>query len=439
MTKPPGSPATASAASASSSLREREPARRQRHDAACTRRRRGPARVDGRGQARGQRLVLEGLRPLAGCRALGRAVIQSVSVTALCVLAGCAWPAGAGRAAVPATQLYVANAGDATVTRLDAASGRVVGRPLPAGPAPGQVSPGPATAGEASSLLALSTTRAGTDALTHVHRAGAGWVTRPLPLGVGAHGARLAGDGGRYGAVAYHVPDGNTEGEGPGRLCRLALVDHLTGAVERRHTVCAGPDFVAGLALADGPAGPVAYLGILDTGPSAGSRIVAVHTQTGAVLATLPLAGDPWHVVLAAAPGRGGRRLYAVEAQPRAWDSHQGAITGRLLALDPVTLAIEREWPQFPLPAALAVAPDGGHAYALTESMVTHLDLVTGAQRRLALLPRGAGGLAVTEARVYATDLAGHEVWAVDRHEGHLVQTIPAGRHPGYLALGNAG
>ena len=110
-------------------------------------------------------------------------------------------------------------------------------------------------------------------------------------------------------------------------------MDHLTGTVERRHTVCAGPELVTGLALADGPAGPVAYLGILDRGrpareghgrPAAGSRIVAVHAPTGAVLATLPLAGDPWHLVLAAAPGRGGRRLYAVEAPARAWDEAPG-------------------------------------------------------------------------------------------------------------------
>jgi hypothetical protein len=229
----------------------------------------------------------------------------------------------------------------------------------------------------------------------------------------------------------------------------LTLVDHRSGTVERRHTVCAGPELVAGLALADGPTDPVAYLGILSPGPPAAgggaagpdvaSRIVAVRATTGAVVATLPLAGDPWHLVLAAAPGRGGRRVYAVEAQPRAWEAGLGAVTGRLLALDPATLAVEREWPLFPVPAALAVAPDGEHAYALTESLLTHLDLGTGTQRRLALLPRGAGGLAVTDARVYATDLAGREVWAVDRHGGHLVQSIPVGRHPAHLALGSAG
>jgi hypothetical protein len=226
-------------------------------------------------------------------------------------------------------------------------------------------------------------------------------------------------------------------------------VVHATGRIERRHTVCAGDEFVTGLALADGPAGPVAYLGILGPTPPAtaghaapratASRIVAVDAQTGAVGATRPLAGEPWHLVLAAAPGRGGRRLYAIEAPPRAWDAAQGVPPGRLLELDPLTLAVEHERPLSPLPDALAVAPDGDHAYALAGSRLTHVALDTGAQRLLALLPRGAADLAVTDARVYAADLGGREVWALDRLTGHLVATVPVGRHPMHLVLGDAG
>ena len=123
----------------------------------------------------------------------------------------------------------------------------------------------------------------------------------------------------------------------------------------------------------------------------------------------------------------------------RAGDEAPASAPGRLLQLDPATLAIVRERALAGLPDHLAVAPDGDHVYALTASLLTHVDLVTGAQRILALLPRAAGGLAVTDARVYATDLAGHEVWAVDRIQGHLVQTVPVGRHPAHLALGSAG
>ena len=103
-----------------------------------------------------------------------------------------------------------------------------------------------------------------------------------------------------------------------------------------------------------------------------------------------------------------------------------------------MTLAVEREWPLFPLPAALAVAPDGEHAYALTAHLLTHLDLGTGARRLLASLPRDGAGLAVTETRVYAAGPAGRDVWAIERRSGRLVQTVPVGRNPVHLALGSA-
>jgi hypothetical protein len=172
--------------------------------------------------------------------------------------------------------------------------------------------------------------------------------------------------------------------------------------------------------------------------PATAHRIVAVDARTGAVGATRTLADEPRHLVLAAGPGRDGRRLYAVEAPPR-WDEGPGPAPGRLLGLDPGTLAVEREWPLLQVPAALAVAPDGDHAYALTAHLLTHLDLGSGARRDLAPLPRASAGLAVTETRVYAADLGGREVWAVDRRGGHLVQTVPVGRRPVHLALGSAG
>jgi DNA-binding beta-propeller fold protein YncE len=163
---------------------------------------------------------------------------------------------------------------------------------------------------------------------------------------------------------------------------------------------------------------------------------VAVDAQTGAVVSARPLTGVPGHLVLAPATGRHDRRLYAVEASAEAWAEYREASSGRLLALDPVTLAIEGAWPLSPLPGALAVAPDGEHAYALTAHLLTHLDLSTGAQRLLAELPRDGAGLAVTEARVYAADPAGRDVWALERRAGRLVQTVPVGRHPVHLALG---
>src|SRR5690349_11036188 len=61
-------------------------------------------------------------------------------LTALLV-AGCAPPAGgAPPPALPA--VYVANAGGGTVTQHDGGSGRRVGPPLPAGPAPARLAAG---------------------------------------------------------------------------------------------------------------------------------------------------------------------------------------------------------------------------------------------------------------------------------------------------------
>jgi hypothetical protein len=259
--------------------------------------------------------------------------------------------------------------------------------------------------------------------------------------------AWLAGDGGRYGAVAYHDPASETGGPPP--RCRLALVDHVSGAVVRRHTVCAGGEVVTGLALEEGPAGAIAYLGLLEPEPpatvagaagrAASSRLVAVDAQSGAVVAARPLAGEPRHLVLAAAPGRDGRRLYATEAPSWRWDEDLTTAPGRLLGLDPGTLGVESEQRLSSLPAHLAVAPDGDHAYALTGPRLTHVDLATGAQRLLVSLPRAAASLAVTDGRVYAAGASGDEVWAVGRRGGHLVQTIPVGRRPVHLAFASAG
>src|SRR5262245_23020030 len=56
--------------------------------------------------------------------------------------AGCGPPGDVARAGTPL--LYVSNARDGTLTRIDTASGRVVGPALPAGGAPSRLVAGPA-------------------------------------------------------------------------------------------------------------------------------------------------------------------------------------------------------------------------------------------------------------------------------------------------------
>jgi streptogramin lyase len=60
---------------------------------------------------------------------------RALAVLWCLALAACG-PAGAGAAGPRAPVLYVSNARDGTIARLDAAAGRAVGPPLPAGAAP---------------------------------------------------------------------------------------------------------------------------------------------------------------------------------------------------------------------------------------------------------------------------------------------------------------
>ena len=82
---------------------------------------------------------------------------------------------------------------------------------------------------------------------------------------------------------------------------------------------------------------------------------------------------------------------------------------------------------------ALAVAPDGAHAYALAGGGrdVLHVDLTTGVTRPLGALPGYAsGGVAVTARHLLVPNPLGSEVWALDRRDGRLAATIAVGRRP---------
>jgi hypothetical protein len=383
----------------------------------------------------------------------------AAGLAALVVLAAaCAPPAGAAAARVPAPVLYVADAGG-TVTPRDAATGRAVGPPVPAGPAPWQMAPGPN-----GSLLVLPAGSRFRDRLTFVPAAGTGGAARPVPIDPDAFGTLLAGDGGPYAAVAYQVlPPARTPQFVRPSPCGLALVDLRTGTVARVHAPCGPNDVPLGLALENGPTGPVAYLGLwrrpgeADGRPvPGGGRVVALHGLTGAALGAAPLAGLPVHLLVAPAAGEAGRRLYAVEAVPdmSQADSRLGSPDQELAAADrwhlwrlhPATLDVETGVLLQHAPRWLAIAPDGAHAYALagpgsfsTPSPVLHIDLTRGAWRLWARVPgSGLGGLAVTADRVYVPDTEGGALAVVDRRSGLVVRRLPAGRHPLAITLAGA-
>jgi DNA-binding beta-propeller fold protein YncE len=374
-------------------------------------------------------------------------VIGALALAA--VLLGCVAPErGAGGAG---SLLYVANGLDGTLTRLDAASGQVIGPPLPAGPAPGRVVAGPAGSALVLSLAARPVAR-----LTYVAAAEHGWTTRAVTLDglpARARDVLLAGDGQRYAVVAY--PAQIAAPAAP--PCRLALVDLATGAVVRSQIVCAARESLHSLALEATAAGPVAYLGLWQApsapGEAASRRlpargeIVAIQADTGTVTGRMSLAGVPEHLVPAARPGRVGERLYCVEGSPGPEVRNPGSAVGdagqwQLLGLNPATLELESALPLPGEPAAVAVAPDGNTAYvrpthtAALRSTILHVDLTTGHVQPPIVLPgERVGGLVVTGERLYVPHSGGSAVWAVDRRRGRLAQTISVGRHPLGLTL----
>lgn len=376
-----------------------------------------------------------------------RHLAGSLPALAALVSTSCAvGPAGgAGRAAV----VYVLSARDATIARLDAATGRELGPRLPAGAGPGALAVG----GGAAVVQPASWRDAG--GLTHVARTENGWAAEPLAVDPAGRSLALAGDGERFAVLAY------THRAGAPR-CRLALIDVRDGSVVRSSPVGAAGDAVVGLALATTGAGPIAFLvlwrppglaGAGRDGDRGGGRVLAVAAATGTELASYALAGVPGEAVVAPVPGESGEpevRLYVVEglggetADPARGPDVAAADRWRVLALRPLALDLERTYPAPVPPRALAVAPEGRHAYAFAgrghpvlPSTVVTLDLATGAWRDLARGPgSGAGGLAVAAGRLYVPHLEADRVTAFDQRTGALLGALDAGRAPAALAVG---
>jgi YVTN family beta-propeller protein len=354
--------------------------------------------------------------------------------------AGCARPGGGAGARVPV--VYVSNARDDTVTRIDAATGRVIDPALPGGAAPWQLAVG--TQGE---LLVLAATPDAGARLTHVTRGVGGWQARPVVLEPGAEAPLLAGAG-RYAVVAYRVgralPD-----RGPAR-CRVVPIDLATGRPGTGRDVCDGRDSVVALATGGDDAVPRAYLAVWrlpvvpeSCGGATDSRVVALRLDTGARVAVAPLDGVPGPL----ATGPGGR-LYAAEALPTAevavpgatstacaaagYDERfEGAPAWRVWALDATTLA-PAGVSVVPAPVrALAATPDDGAAFTLVgRATVLLLSPGGGPATPFASLPEPAFGLAASAERLYTLDVFGDRVWGLDRRTGALATTIPTGHRP---------
>ena len=375
------------------------------------------------------------------CRGLARLAAGLALLAA--VTPGCAAPASTPGGQGPA--LYVSSGLDGTVTRLDGRSGRVIGRPLPAGPAPRRL-----VVGSGGSLLVASAAAGRQGLLSHVAPSGGAWTARPVALERGARVNHLAGDGAHTAAVAYTVARpapawGLTGEEAP---CRLALVDLRSGTVRRILPLCDSGDALAGLALRPGPDGLSIYAALWSAGagPGARSRLLALDGATGDITAAYSLDGLPNQVVMGPAPGGQGLRLYSVVTagpvgetdREDVADRFAGAGSWQLLGFDPATLALESDFLLWQPPYSLVVSSDGAHGYAFTESArlaagaeLLEIDLATGDTRRVVLTPgAGISAFAVAGDRLYVPDAMGDAVWVFDRHRGTVLGRVAVGRHP---------
>jgi hypothetical protein len=368
-------------------------------------------------------------------------------VLALGLLAGCAIPRGSSTGRDSAL-VYVANSRDHTITQLEATNGQVIGPPLPAG-----FAPGPVVVGRNGDLLTMSWSAGHEGYLTLIARGNHTRTTSKLLLEPQAQALSLAGNGGRYAVVAYVVRTSGRRSHS--QPCRLARIDLIERTVAPGVLVCTGGEVASGLALEEGPLGPIAYVALwreggTSDGPIAvdAGRMVARNPVTGETLGALPLAGIPGDVVFGPDPWGTGRRLFVVYAEDDGDGSARddigtrfnGASGWHLLAVEPHSMTPERAYPLRFAPRRLTVAPDGRHAYASSSSVgsttVWHIDLTTGTTNEVVRLPGSSLGLAVTQDHLFVSDTDGRSVWLIDRQSGRPFKKVPVGRNPLGIAVG---
>lgn len=338
--------------------------------------------------------------------------------------------AGTGQA------LYVANAANDTIAVLDSQNGRALGPVVRTTRGPGQI-----VAGPRGMLLHLSVTGDGSAHVTLLRRTPSevnGWTAQSLNMGGRVSQAMLAANGLGTAVIAYHVVQSGTA------PCRLAMVEQLGQTVERVHTVCRQREWISSVALGGSTTSPVAYIGLWrsegDDGNVAVSapRVVAIDVQSGAMLASRRLSSPATRLIVTSSPDGLGEQLYAVEPQEYTDVDFLAAGRARLLALNPVTLDIDRELPLPYAPAHVAISPDGISAYGVSSEgrSLWHTDLYSGATSRLADLPARGADIVATDTWIFVAIPSHGHVLIIDRRRGRLVSNIPTGRQPIALTLG---
>lgn len=350
------------------------------------------------------------------------------------VAAGCAAPSGATRSTPP--QLFVANAGDGTVSRFLLPHGVSAGAAAHVGLALDQI-----TAGPHGSVLATAMGVERRHLVIQLTDGGAGtsWHQRTIILdatGPEAEDVLLVSDGGHWAAAAFR-----RRGATAGR-CVVALIDAAAGVVAQEHAVCGRGETVRALAVAGRGEDALVYLALERAGGASragdgdpSGRIAVVEGRSGRTIGSVPLAGVPTALLLAAGVWSDQPVVYCFEARggpelepPRPYD-------GRLVVLDAETLAPAASYALQEEPPRLSVAPSGDEVYVLNRDALVALDPATGLSRLLARLPQRGLAVVATAEHVYVAGAYGNEVWAIDRRTGARVRSISTGRGPVALAL----
>jgi hypothetical protein len=224
----------------------------------------------------------------------------------------------------------------------------------------------------------------------------------------------------------------------------VAVLDLATGTILRHLPVAqAGEQVLALEVLPDGSRLYASvwrsdWLGRPGWGPGAG-RIVALDPAQGRLLAqtSLPDGNGAMHLAVAPALGAGhAPTLYGALSTPSFWDDGWGWALPRpplLVAMDALQLDPLSVWSLEERPAALAVHPEGRHAYLLmgqplagtSSRRLVCLDLGAGVVTQRWPLPGGCLALAMGPVdKLYVADTLGDRLWRVDTRSNTLLAPI---------------
>jgi len=265
--------------------------------------------------------------------------------------------------------------------------------------------------------------------------------------------ARLATDGQRYAVVAYQRrlearPPAGALSPADSARCPLLVVDLLTAESATKAAPCQVDERVRSLALE--PAGDLeregvqpashAYVGLEDTRHRSVpvGRLMVLALPTGAIVDAVALSGTP--VDLRLVPGSLGQAaaLYVLEQAGGSDGVVPTPERGRVLVLDPLTLAVLSDHPLSAHASRLVPALDGRSVFLVQDDAVQRLDLATGRVRQIARLPGRVVAAEVFGDHLYLASPEARVLWVLDARTGFRQPDVRLAGHPVLLTAPRA-